>query len=33
MTAILFAPQGGPDGVAHFMVKSMAQLRRLLSDK
>jgi HAD superfamily hydrolase (TIGR01450 family) len=33
MTAILFAPQGGPDGVAHFMVKSMAQLRRLLADR
>jgi len=31
MTAILFAPDGGPDGVAHFMVRSMAQLRRLLS--
>jgi len=33
MTAILFAPAGGPDGVAHFMVKSMAQLRRLLAEK
>ena len=31
MTAILFAPDGGLDGVAHFMVKSMAQLKRLLS--
>jgi HAD superfamily hydrolase (TIGR01450 family) len=30
MTAVLFAPNGGPDGVAHFMVRSMAQLRRLL---
>ena len=30
MTAILFAPDGGLDGVAHFMVKSMAQLKRLL---
>jgi 4-nitrophenyl phosphatase len=30
MTAVLFAPKGGPDGVAHYMVKSMAQLRRLL---
>jgi HAD superfamily hydrolase (TIGR01450 family) len=30
MTAILFAPGGGPDGVAHVVVKSMAQLRRLL---
>ncbi len=30
MTAVLFAPRGGPDGVAHYMVKSMAQLRRLL---
>ena len=27
MTAVLFAPQGGPDGVAHYMVRSMAQLR------
>jgi FMN phosphatase YigB (HAD superfamily) len=33
MTAILFAPKGGPDGVAHYMVKSMAQLRRLLADR
>ena len=33
MTAILFAPRGGPDGVAHYMVKSMAQLRRLLADR
>jgi len=33
MTAILFAPAGGPDGVAHFMVKTMAQLRRLLVEK
>ncbi len=31
MTAVLFAPKGGPDGVAHYMVRSMAQLRRLLS--
>ena len=31
MTAILFAPDGGPDGVAHYMVRSMAQLKRLLS--
>jgi HAD superfamily hydrolase (TIGR01450 family) len=31
MTAVLFAPTGGPDGVAHYMVRSMAQLRRLLS--
>jgi len=31
MTAVLFAPKGGPDGVAHCMVRSMAQLRRLLS--
>jgi len=30
MTAVLFAPKGGPDGVAHYMVKSLAQLRRLL---
>ena len=33
MTAILFAPNGGPDGVAHYMVKSMAQLRRLLAER
>lgn len=33
MTAVLFAPHGGPDGVAHYMVKSMAQLRRLLADR
>ncbi len=31
MTAVLFAPGGGPDGVAHYLVSSMAQLRRLLS--
>ncbi|HEV8436474.1 MAG TPA: HAD-IIA family hydrolase [Methylomirabilota bacterium] len=31
MTAVLFAPKGGPDGVAHYMVRSMAQLRRLLA--
>jgi HAD superfamily hydrolase (TIGR01450 family) len=31
MTAVLFAPEGGPDGVAHYMVRSMAQLRRLLA--
>jgi HAD superfamily hydrolase (TIGR01450 family) len=31
MTAVLFAPDGGPDGVAHYMVRSMAQLRRLLA--
>jgi len=30
MTAVLFAPKGGPDGVAHYLVKSMSQLRRLL---
>ena len=30
LTAVLFAPKGGPDGVAHYMVKSMPQLRRLL---
>lgn len=33
MTAILFAPHGGPDGVAHYVVRSMAQLRRLLADR
>jgi len=31
MTAVLFAPAGGPDGVAHYMVRSMTQLRRLLA--
>jgi glycerol-1-phosphatase len=31
MTAVLFAPRGGPGGVAHYMVRSMAQLRRLLA--
>jgi HAD superfamily hydrolase (TIGR01450 family) len=31
MTTVLFAPKGGPDGVAHYMVRSMAQLRRLLA--
>src|SRR5262245_17229849 len=31
ITTVLFAPQGGPDGVAHYMVRSMAQLRRLLA--
>lgn len=30
LTAVLFAPKGGLDGVAHYMVKSMPQLRRLL---
>ena len=30
MTAVLFAPKGGPDGVAHYMVASMAELERLL---
>jgi HAD superfamily hydrolase (TIGR01450 family) len=30
MTAVLFAPGGGPDGVAHFVVRSMPQLRKLL---
>jgi len=33
MTAILFAPRGGPDGVAHYIVKSMSQLRRLVADR
>ena len=31
MTAILFAPHGGPDGVAHYMVRTMAQLKRLIA--
>jgi len=31
MTAVLFAPAGGPDGVAHYVVRSMAQLKRLLA--
>ena len=30
LMAVLLAPKGGPDGVAHHMVKSMSQLRRLL---
>src|SRR6266446_4743505 len=30
MTAVLFAPKGGLEGVAHYVVKSMSQLRRLL---
>ena len=30
MTAVLYAPEGGPDGVAHHVVRSMAQLERLL---
>ena len=30
LTAVLFAPRGGLDGVAHYMVKSMSQLRRLI---
>src|ERR1700730_15081529 len=30
LTAVLFAPKGGLGGVAHHMVKSMSQLRRLL---
>ena len=30
MTAVLFAPEGGPDGVAHHVVRSMAELERLL---
>ncbi|HXJ78426.1 MAG TPA: HAD-IIA family hydrolase [Candidatus Methylomirabilis sp.] len=31
ITTVLFAPDGGPDGVAHYIVRSMAQLRRLLA--
>jgi len=31
MTAVLFAPAGGPDGVAHYTVRSMVELRGLLS--
>jgi FMN phosphatase YigB (HAD superfamily) len=30
LTAVFLAPKGGLDGVAHYMVKSMSQLRRLL---
>ncbi len=30
LTAVLLAPKGALDGVAHYMVKSMAQLRRLV---
>ena len=33
MSAVLFAPRGGPDGVAHYMVRTMTQLRRLLGDR
>ena len=33
MSAVLFAPQGGPDGVAHYVVRTMGQLRRLLGDR
>jgi HAD superfamily hydrolase (TIGR01450 family) len=33
MTAVLYAPGGGPDGVAHYIVRSMAQLRRLLEER
>jgi len=29
-TAVFLAPKGGLDGVAHYMVRSMSQLRRLL---
>src|SRR5437867_1622099 len=30
LTAVLLAPKGALDGVAHYMVKSMAQLKRLV---
>jgi 4-nitrophenyl phosphatase len=30
LTAVHLAPKGGHDGVAHYVVKSMSQLRRLL---
>src|SRR5258706_13900553 len=30
MTAVLFAPKGGPDGVPHYFVKSMPPLKRRL---
>src|SRR6266478_674307 len=30
LTAVHLAPKGGHDGVAHYIVKSMSQLRRLL---
>jgi FMN phosphatase YigB (HAD superfamily) len=33
MTAVLYAPEGGPDGVAHVVVRSMAELERLLADR
>jgi 4-nitrophenyl phosphatase len=33
MSTVLFAPRGGPDGVAHYMVRTMGQLRRLLGDR
>jgi HAD superfamily hydrolase (TIGR01450 family) len=31
ITTVLFAPDGGPDGVAHHMIRSMADLGRLLA--
>jgi HAD superfamily hydrolase (TIGR01450 family) len=31
LTAVLFAPEGGPDGVAHHVVRSMAELKALLA--
>ncbi|MDO8477644.1 MAG: HAD-IIA family hydrolase [Candidatus Rokubacteria bacterium] len=33
LTAVFLAPKGGLDGVAHYMVKSMSQLRRLLETR
>jgi HAD superfamily hydrolase (TIGR01450 family) len=30
LTAVLVAPKGALDGVAHYMIKSMAQLKRLV---
>jgi 4-nitrophenyl phosphatase len=33
MTAVLFAPRGGPDGVAHYVVRSMRELGRLLGHR
>src|SRR4029453_14248214 len=33
MTAILFAPDGGPGGAAHFMGQSLPQLRRLRAER
>jgi 4-nitrophenyl phosphatase len=33
LLSILYAPEGGPEGVAHYVVRSMDDLRRLLAAK